>query len=57
MSAMQAAGVRELTEGLVVEDVPIPVPGPGQALVNLVASDVCPHCITDASLTSAPAPT
>jgi propanol-preferring alcohol dehydrogenase len=41
MSAMHAAVVHEFGQGLVVEDVPIPVPGPGQVLVKLITSGVC----------------
>jgi propanol-preferring alcohol dehydrogenase len=41
MSAMQAAVVHEFGTNLVVEDVEIPTPGPGQALVKLITSGVC----------------
>ncbi|WP_259310248.1 alcohol dehydrogenase AdhP [Cellulomonas sp. P24] len=38
---MTAAVVHELGAGLTVEDVPVPRPGPGQALVKLISSGVC----------------
>ncbi|MCI4010033.1 alcohol dehydrogenase AdhP [Brevibacterium sp. ZH18] len=41
MSAMKAAVVEEFGKDLVVGDNDIPEPGPGQALVKLVASGVC----------------
>ncbi len=41
MTTMQAAVVRAFGEGLTIEDVPLPTPGPGQALVKLVTSGVC----------------
>lgn len=41
MSSMTAAVVHELGAGLTVEDVPVPQPGPGQALVKLISSGVC----------------
>lgn len=41
MSTMTAAVVHELGAGLTVEDVPVPQPGPGQALVKLISSGVC----------------
>lgn len=41
MTTMQAAVVRAFGEDLVIEDVPLPTPGPGQALVKLVTSGVC----------------
>lgn len=41
MSTMTAAVVHELGAGLTVEDVPVPRPGPGQALVKLISSGVC----------------
>lgn len=42
MSAtMKAAVVRAFGAPLVIEDVPIPKPGPGQVLIRLVASGVC----------------
>ena len=41
MSTMTAAVVHELGAGLSVEDVPVPRPGPGQALVKLISSGVC----------------
>lgn len=41
MSAMKAAVVEEFGKDLTVEDNEIPEPGPGQALVKLIASGVC----------------
>lgn len=41
MSAMKAAVVESLGQDLVVGDNPVPEPGPGQALVKLIASGVC----------------
>ena len=41
MSTMTAAVVHQLGAGLTVEDVPVPQPGPGQALVKLISSGVC----------------
>ncbi|MGC3022811.1 MULTISPECIES: alcohol dehydrogenase AdhP [unclassified Brevibacterium] len=41
MSEMKAAMVKSLGQELVVGDSPIPAPGPGQALVKLIASGVC----------------
>ena len=41
MATMTAAVVRTLGEPLDVNEVPLPTPGPGQALVKLVASGVC----------------
>lgn len=38
---MKAAVVEEFGEPLVVKEVPIPTPGPGQVLVQVVASGVC----------------
>ena len=38
---MEAAVVEKFGEPLVIRDVPIPTPGPGQALVEIVASGVC----------------
>lgn len=38
---MQAAVVEKFGEPLVVREVPVPMPGPGQALVEIVASGVC----------------
>jgi propanol-preferring alcohol dehydrogenase len=38
---MKAAFVERFGEPLVVKEVPIPTPGPGQALVEIVASGVC----------------
>ncbi len=41
MSSMTAAVVHELGTDVTVEDVPVPQPGPGQALVKLISSGVC----------------
>ncbi len=41
MSTMKAAVVRAFGKPLVIEDVPIPVPGPGELLVKLKACGVC----------------
>ncbi|MDN3903674.1 alcohol dehydrogenase AdhP [Arthrobacter sp. YD2] len=41
MASMKAAVVNELGKGLSVEDVAVLEPGPGQALVKLVATGVC----------------
>ena len=41
MSTMQAAVVEVFGEDLNVKDVELPEPGPGQALVKLIASGVC----------------
>jgi len=41
MTTMQAAVVKEFGKDLIVEDVPMPAPGPGQALVKLITSGVC----------------
>lgn len=41
MTTMQAAVVRAFGEGLAIEDVPLPTPGPGQALVKNLTSGVC----------------
>ena len=38
---MKAAIVEKFGDPLVLREVPIPVPGPGQALVEVVASGVC----------------
>lgn len=38
---MKAAVVRQLGQPLSIEEVPIPVPGPGQVLVKVIASGVC----------------
>jgi alcohol dehydrogenase, propanol-preferring len=38
---MKAAVVRKFGEPLVVQEVPVPSPGPGQALVEIMASGVC----------------
>jgi propanol-preferring alcohol dehydrogenase len=41
MTTMQAAVVRAFGQDLSIEDVPMPAPGPGQALVKLVTTGVC----------------
>jgi propanol-preferring alcohol dehydrogenase len=41
MSTMKAAVVRAFGKDLAVEDVAVPTPGPGQALVKLISSGVC----------------
>lgn len=41
MSTMKAAVVKAFGKPLVIEDVPIPVPGPGELLVKLKACGVC----------------
>jgi len=41
MSTMKAAVVKDFGKDLTVEDVPMPAPGPGQALVRLITSGVC----------------
>ena len=38
---MQAAVVEKFGKPLVVKEVPVPIPGPGQALVEIIASGVC----------------
>ena len=38
---MHAAVVTEFGKDLIVAEVPVPRPGPGQALVKLIASGVC----------------
>ncbi len=38
---MKAAVVQKFGEPLVVKEVPVPSPGPGQALVEIIASGVC----------------
>src|SRR6202162_5085875 len=38
---MQAAVVEEFGKPLVVREVPVPTPGPGQALVEIIATGVC----------------
>jgi len=38
---MQAAVVEKFGRPLVVQEVPVPEPGPGQALVEIIASGVC----------------
>jgi alcohol dehydrogenase, propanol-preferring len=39
--SMQAAVVEKFGEPLVLKEIPVPTPGPGQALVEIVASGVC----------------
>jgi alcohol dehydrogenase, propanol-preferring len=41
MTYMHAAVVEEFGSRLTIQDLPIPVPGPGQALVKLLTSGVC----------------
>ena len=38
---MRAAVVEKFREPLVMREFPVPAPGPGQALVEIVASGVC----------------
>jgi alcohol dehydrogenase, propanol-preferring len=38
---MQAAVVEQFGKPLVIQEVPVPTPGPGQALVEIVATGVC----------------
>lgn len=38
---MKAAVVRQFGKPLVIEDVPVPVPGPGEILVKVIACGVC----------------
>ena len=38
---MKAAVVHQFGKPLVIEDVPVPVPGPGKLLVKVVACGVC----------------
>lgn len=38
---MKAAVVRAFAQPLVIEDVPVPVPGPGELLVKVRACGVC----------------
>ena len=38
---MQAAVVRAFGQPLTIEEVPVPMPGPGEVLVKIVASGVC----------------
>lgn len=40
-NTMKAAVVREFGKPLVLEDVPVPVPGPGRILVKIAATGVC----------------
>lgn len=41
MTTMQAAVVHAFGKDLTIDDVPVPTPGPGQALVKLISSGVC----------------
>jgi propanol-preferring alcohol dehydrogenase len=41
MTTMQAAVVHAFGKDLTVDNVPVPTPGPGQALVKLITSGVC----------------
>ena len=38
---MKAAVAREFGKPLKIEEVPIPVPGPGEVLIKVVATGVC----------------
>ncbi|MBZ5572110.1 MAG: alcohol dehydrogenase catalytic domain-containing protein [Acidobacteriia bacterium] len=38
---MRAAVVERFREPLVMRELPVPTPGPGQALVEIIASGVC----------------
>jgi propanol-preferring alcohol dehydrogenase len=38
---MKAAVVREFGRPLTIEEIPVPVPGPGEVLIKIVASGVC----------------
>ena len=40
-STFQAAVVHNFGDELTIDDVEVPQPGPGQALVKLIASGVC----------------
>ena len=40
-TTMQAAVVEQFGKPLVIQEVPVPMPGPGQALVQVIASGVC----------------
>ncbi|GEP28069.1 zinc-dependent alcohol dehydrogenase [Cryobacterium levicorallinum] len=40
-TTMHAAVVHEFGQGLTIDEVPVPTPGPGQALVKLISSGVC----------------
>jgi propanol-preferring alcohol dehydrogenase len=39
--SMKAAVVEEFGKPLVVREVPVPTPGPGQSLVEIIATGVC----------------
>ena len=41
MTTMKAAVVHAFGKDLTIDDVPVPTPGPGQALVKLITSGVC----------------
>ncbi len=41
MPTMKAAIVRQFGKPLVIEDVPVPQPGPGEVLVKVKACGVC----------------
>ncbi len=41
MTHMHAAVVEQFGSKLIIQDLPVPVPGPGQALVKLITSGVC----------------
>ncbi len=38
---MKAAVVHQFGKPLTIEDVPIPMPGPGEVLVKIIATGVC----------------
>ncbi len=40
---MKAAVVHAFGAPLTIEEVPIPTPGPGEVLVKVIATGVCPH--------------
>jgi propanol-preferring alcohol dehydrogenase len=41
MTTMKAAVVHAFGKGLTIDDIPVPTPAPGQALVKLISSGVC----------------
>jgi D-arabinose 1-dehydrogenase-like Zn-dependent alcohol dehydrogenase len=47
-NTMKAAVVRQFGQPLVIEEVPIPAPGPGEVLVKIKATGVC-HTDLDAA--------
>ena len=48
---MRAAVVEKFRDPLVLREIPVPMPGPGQALVEIVASGVC-HTLICTRLTA-----